>query len=548
MTTCGLDVLASLGAPEGRERHQYRGELVDWQHEDLTDYCRGLGISLPAELTGGHQVFVKQQPEGTKLYVPALALMQAFFLPRSDVFAAAFSSLNVDLFAYVGDRDGVPMVQMLSGPQFSAAFQRSGSADRHLKWLIGSRSARNCAQSVELQALQGRLGMTLPRGKFEVQFSGRREGMAFYAVKAHVTSVEVPEDDNISGQAEVFYLHRCQVGNLALSLPAVSPEMTDDEWGAVEHFVNSRTSVDSAMLTRMLKRLANGYWEHADPGVVRAGSVTLHKLTQGFFAGKRVDGVTRAVDALRAIREGVVTKAEGVVQPPKGAELATVGPPRGKDSPVQVFLKVDYEDGETEVVLRRIALVTHDSEVYAEWPSSMAQDVRYGIETVGIEVAQHCTLAIAKEVQEWLNALPSGLLMVHHTALDEFRLLQRLVALRPGKMRAEMEGVDVSLVQDEGGTAVWESRCRKALATRSASVAAALVEAKALMSFAEEMRAEIAALPRQVPIRKAMAEPAKGRPLTPWLQRALKRTATAQARLKFSDDLPESTSGFLEHP
>jgi len=551
-SACAVDALATLSPPEGNERYQYVGELADWAVEDFAGHCRGLGIDLPAPLAAGHQVFVKQQPDGIKVYVPALALMQAFFWPRTDVFPAAFTSLNVDLFAYVGDRDGTPMVQMLDGPQFSAAFQRSGGVDRHLRWLHGSKSARNCAQSVELHALQGRLGMDLPLGKFEIKLFGRRVGKAFHAVKAHVVGVEVPADDNISDQEEVFHLHRCQVGKLAQSLQQVNAAITTEEWGAVRHLVNGRTFMDAEKLTHLLNRLANGYWLRAEPGLVKLVSQSLHKLAQEFSPGKRVDGVTRAVDTLMVIREGVFAKAEGTIQAPNKAELELVGPVKSKDKPIQVFLKVDYEDREAEVAFQSIALVAEGDEIQGKWaPQAASLDAagypQQAILTGSADEDRHSVLAIAKHVQSWLNRLRSGVVVVHHRSIVEFRLLQRLLALHPGKMNTELEQLDVSsLLQDSRGAAVWESSRAEQLANEDDDVTEALAEAKALSGFAREMHAQIAALPKEAPRRKAIPEPRAGIAVTPWVQRSIELHAKRQKRAAAPTDGANVVAGGLK--
>ena len=90
------------------------GKRSTWGSSDSRSYCLGLGIALPAWVEPRHQALTIQLADGTTAYVPARALMRAFFWPGRDVLPATFTHPNVDQFAYVDFRPRADIVVSLA--------------------------------------------------------------------------------------------------------------------------------------------------------------------------------------------------------------------------------------------------------------------------------------------------------------------------------------------------------------------------------------------------------------------------------------------------
>ncbi len=450
-TELPLSKLSHDGLPSKRARFDVRGELGTWAAADFAEYCAGLGVVLPAWATPRHQVFTHQLADGMTAYVPALVLMRAFFWPNAEVLPAAFTSHNVDQFAYVNYANEPPVVTVMKGLNFFRAFDAREGNDRYLKWLHGSRSARACCQAVELQAMKGWLGLKLPEGTFDLTLVGHREGAAFYATAVELHSVTVLAEDNISGQDEIFYLHRSPTTSAMRRAEGIDTNITVDEWQALQPLLMAREfEAGPDFLRLMLKRLANGHWDRADPGVVCEAGHVLRSWT----TSTTLDDL---LDRLDTIRRGIFpTDARRLNELRAGAQVK-VKPQAQATKIVRLFLDAEFVDKKDDVQLLSIGLAGDDSEFYAERDRASLGKLNAGkfIDTEVLpQLGRGIGLAgspcdIAKALVAWLNSFDADRIDVHYDFNLDYTLFEQLVMLVPGQLATPLEPVHIAYLLDD---------------------------------------------------------------------------------------------------
>lgn len=447
-----LSKLSQDGLPSKRVRAAYSGDLGTWAIADFADYCIGLGVALPDWATPRHQVFGLALEDGTQAYVPALALMRAFFWPNAEVLPAAFTSHNVDQFAYVNYANNPPVVSVMKGVNYFRTFDAREGNDRYLKWLHGSRSARDCCQTVELQAMNGWLGLKLPQGNFELTLVGHRAGSAFYATAVELTTVKVHAEDNISGQDEMFYLHRSPLTESMRRAAAVDADITADEWHALRPLLLARTFVDGPDVLRlMLRRMVNGYWDRAAPGVVCAAGEVLHRWATG-------TALEDVLDRLDAIRRGSFPTDAARLDELRAGAQGKPNPPVPGAKVARLFLDAEFVDRKDEVLLLSIGLAGDDGEFYAEQPRDALGSNFTAGKFIDAEVLPQLGRGvglsgspcdIAKGLVAWLNNFDADRIDIHYDFNLDFTLLENLVMLVPGQLVPQLEPVHVAYLLDD---------------------------------------------------------------------------------------------------
>jgi len=459
-----LSKLSQDGLPSKRARVDVSGEMGTWATADFAEYSAGLGVVLPSWATPRHQVFCHQLADGMTAYVPALALMRAFFWPNAEVLPAAFTSHNVDQFAYVNYGSEPPVVTVMPGLNYFRAFDAREGNDRYLKWLQGSRSARACCQAVELQAMSGWLGLKLPQGTFELTLVGHKGASAFYATAVELNSVKVLAEDNISGQDEMFYLHRSPTTSAMRRAEGLDTDITVDEWQALQPLLLTREfEAGPDVLRLMLKRLANGHWDRAEPGVVCKSGQALRTWT----TSTTLDDV---LDRLEAIRRGSFpTDARRLNELRAGAQVKA-DPHEPGTKVVRLFLDAEFVDKKDDVQLLSIGLAGDDGEFYAEQDRASLGKLNAGkfIDTEVLpQLGRGIGLAgspcgIAKALVTWLNNFDADRIDVHYDFNLDYTLLEHVLMLVPGQLVPQLEPVHVAyLLEDADGIDAalrsWES-------------------------------------------------------------------------------------------
>lgn len=459
--------LCGQGLPVRKERHGYRGSIQGWELTDFSSYCRALGIELPSSVAPRHAVYSHLFEDGTRAHVPALAIMRGFFWPCSEVLPATFTSQNIDAFAYIGFHDSLPVVEVLDGYEFFRGSDTFSGNDRHLRWLHSSISGRSCAQSVELHAVKGWLGLTLPMGDFDLTLVGKRIDNEFFATGVEVNSVCVPAGDNISGQDEMFYLHRSPKSDAVRRAQATAPVVTASEWRGIDQVLQGAGfQVDHDVLQLIFNRMNEGYWRLAAPGVVAVAGRILRDWASG-------DVLDLVLDRLDAARRGVFTLSRGRLD----ALRATAMPRRARaDATVaaaRVFMDTEFIDRQGSAVLISLALVGEDSSFYGERPpAEIEANVNVG-KFIGEQVLpqldrgvglQGSVLELAEGIVAWLNSLGRDRVEIHYDFNLDYTLLEQLVAMLPGELRPQIEPVHVGYLREVAAAEAAAEACWAELA------------------------------------------------------------------------------------
>ena len=291
------DALATLGVPRGKgvsTRAVYEGDLSTWTRVAEDEYLQAFGIELPPGLSNRHAVFRGQQADGTRILVPALALMRGFFRPHGVLMPLAFTPGNVDLMGFV-DYSNDPPTVVLDG-ETEKRIDKRDIASRYepVRWMLSSTSAHQCAHSVYLHSIGGRLDLRLPQGQFRLVLHGRQVESTLFVTKVTVTSVTVPVDDCVAKAEHTYVFHRMAAEERTVTALAALPpvpvlqdgrvELTDSEWERIKPLLDSKTrsrSVHSGrdLLNHMLFKLSSGRsWK----AVTRSSSFEETTLTTTF--------------------------------------------------------------------------------------------------------------------------------------------------------------------------------------------------------------------------------------------------------------------------
>lgn len=252
----GLE-LASMrtrGLPRAakRSRQVYIGNPSTWERAPADEYLAAFGMALPPILQKGHQVFHFQDEQERHIYIPALALMRAFFQPFQQVFPIAFTPGNVDLLSYI-DFSGTAPEVVVDDHKLRKQINDPRCSERPyevLRWLQLSRSARRCSQSVHSNALEGRIDLYLPEGSARLVLHGLRTAHGLFVEQVTLLSIATAANDSVTGQAEHFFFHAS--ADFARTTQTSAPEIvvpkhadgripvTDSEWVAIGPLLESR--------------------------------------------------------------------------------------------------------------------------------------------------------------------------------------------------------------------------------------------------------------------------------------------------------------------
>lgn len=277
-----LASLTTRGLPELPKEHckrmRFDGDFLSWHPVSATSYLAAFGI--PSADEHRHQVY-RFEHDGVTVYVPALAIIRAFFRPSAVLFRVAFAPLSVDLFSFI-DWSQTPPAIIVDDKRVAKAFGRTLYGVRQaeaLRWMQTSLSARACAQSVHTRACAGDIGIDLPKGQASMVFYGLLQGNRVFVTQMSVNAIAVSADDSITDKAEAFHLHANAEKRAApnesctkFTIPARFDgkwQLNEDEWRTVEGLMrpeNKRRDTrvsNRAILDAILTKLGSGCaWAH----------------------------------------------------------------------------------------------------------------------------------------------------------------------------------------------------------------------------------------------------------------------------------------------
>jgi transposase len=239
-----LDKLVVEGLPAGAQSRAIVTNFASWTQCAADSFVRAL--SLPAgpachmvwEFGVGRRTFV----------VPALALMRAMFRPGAQVLVPLFRPQGLEgVCTYVGDNVA------FSRRWRNAALQTNlASIVEPLIWMHTFPSARSMAASLYQHALNGEVGLELPRAICRMRMTGVSAGRTFYVTRVVVSSVEPLE-------APFEFAERRERFHFTASVSRASPQKGDQETRLPTRNGEASTSDEEwAQLARVLEKASSG--------------------------------------------------------------------------------------------------------------------------------------------------------------------------------------------------------------------------------------------------------------------------------------------------
>lgn len=445
-------VLTQRGLPKRRkDRVLFETSFSRWEVASPDVYFTALSIELPAHVEVKHRVYRVLTADGLEVMVPALALMQAFFRPQAKVLTAAFSALNIDTQAFVDFVEEVPVVRTLFGAGVFSTGHEDQGIDRYLKWLMTSRSGRICAQSAHTHALHGWLDLDLPQGDFRLGANGVKVGNQLFVTELSVQSVAIPADDNLTGQAEVFYLNGNTHVRVDLPSSVGAEPLTDTEWAALASACPP--DADRALVGLVLQRLVQGYWSIAEPGQVAAAGHLLQKWCGRGALAKlvaRFNGI-RAGSFLMSPERMRLLRSTNAKKPALGSHDERIGP-------MNVFLDTEFAtNAEGATQLLSIGLCTDGSEeFYAEavLPDGPIGAGEFLEEEVFPQLGQPSAmrgsmLGIAQALTTWLDGLGQTELQVCYDFNLDYGFIEQLLSMLPMAPKTKLLPAHIGYLKED---------------------------------------------------------------------------------------------------
>lgn len=310
--------LATVGLPTAGplERMVYTGALSTWVHSSSKQYLKAFGFSPTDQLSAGHTVYCHALDDGTTVHVPALALIRTLFKPHRLVLPVVFSPGNIDLLGFVNYASTPPVVVLSKEREKYLDRREVESRYEPLRWLHSSRSARDCCQSVFMNALSGRLDLALPLGQFRMVMHGRRVGHELFVTKVTMITASVEAEDSVTGAELTYVFHR--KFNTRHNVATLSPfpsipsravgtvTLSRTEWVDIEPLLNGsnrkeRALSRHALLDAILQKLSSGRsWK----AMSQESGFSQTNLSTTFRRWQRDGRLDQVLERLKHVREG----------------------------------------------------------------------------------------------------------------------------------------------------------------------------------------------------------------------------------------------------
>jgi len=310
----GLDELYRDGLHKTGKRQPgtLRVSFCDFREVPSAEYERNVGIT---SCHGSqHQVF-ELNYQGTRILIPALALMRGLFRPKSLLLARMFAPHALERFCLWYEQDGRSEVLVEPKGWRHSAEARHGNWKDVVRWMFSHESARRMADSVHRNAMAGRLALDLPQAKVDIILTGM-DVIGVICVTsvrfASLTPLEAPQQPfNLQVPIHFFdkelLAHKASTPCIALDIP-IGPaglEVTEKEWSALKPIlVKTRreallTHCPRGIFNDVLNKLSSGTsWRSAQ---LQASDWRLAATT---YRSWRVSGAfDKALAVLTASRE-----------------------------------------------------------------------------------------------------------------------------------------------------------------------------------------------------------------------------------------------------
>lgn len=173
-----------------KARFKLDTHLDGWTLADPTEYLGRAGFGTIAP--GAHEIYAMNHG-GLRLLIPAIAVMKALFVPNAMFFNNLFRSVSVDFLVGPEWRPTTMTVAPFR-LQHAHNVRMTESAMKRLQWIYCFPSARAAFSSVHFNAVNGVIGVTLPKMKAEISFRGTLYGNTLFVSSLVIMRMEPRED------------------------------------------------------------------------------------------------------------------------------------------------------------------------------------------------------------------------------------------------------------------------------------------------------------------------------------------------------------------
>lgn len=193
-----LKELCTRGLPTCAKRSRRRIDTnrAEWKTVDGQAYLDAFGFTGTQATDVNHQFFEVKDDKWTYI-VPALALMRALFRPSKDLLPEMFLPQALDRQCRLTVSDAGTSV--LVDASWASRSRNSRCSDwvPLFNWMTAYTSASNMAGSVHARAMDGQIGLDLPKAEMRIVFRGLKARKTIYVNDVFVVSITPLEEPHI---------------------------------------------------------------------------------------------------------------------------------------------------------------------------------------------------------------------------------------------------------------------------------------------------------------------------------------------------------------
>jgi hypothetical protein len=276
-----LKELCTRGLPTcaKRSRRRIDTNLADWTAVDGQAYLGAFGFTGTQPSDINHQFFEVKDDKWTYI-VPALALMRGLFRPSKDLLPEMFMLQALDRQCRL--EVSAQGTSVLVDAAWTRRSRNSRCSDWGplFDWLMTHTSAFNMAGSVHARAMNGQIGLELPKAEMRIVCRGLNVGRTLYVNEASVVSITPLETPfiEVSGLPSTFILFDREttqgqprgLGSLIgqFTVPVHKTNgvaVSDQEWAQIEPIILAANKSNKQfvlpqreLLNGVLEKLATG--------------------------------------------------------------------------------------------------------------------------------------------------------------------------------------------------------------------------------------------------------------------------------------------------
>lgn len=228
-------------------------DFSEWSKVASNEYCGAFGVPNDPSMQDRHLMFSSTIGK-RRFLVPALVWIRALFRPCGRMLPLVFGPHFLDNVSRVEVSQRPARAHLDTYWADFKSATRNSSSDDAVTWMRAYPSAANMAASVFSHALQGQIGIELPRGTARLVLNGRQIRDTLFVTQMSVLAVETNEEPFgiFNGTKSRFVLRGTSSENISanaihsgdiISIPAHpdnSTDLTDNEWEALRPLFQTR--------------------------------------------------------------------------------------------------------------------------------------------------------------------------------------------------------------------------------------------------------------------------------------------------------------------